>query len=60
MTLPASVDTPTTADRAESMTGSPPQATPMPEADPAAAEEAAREADMGWPALERERPHAPA
>jgi len=43
MTLPASVDTPTTADRAESMTGSPPEATPMPEADPAAAEEAARE-----------------
>ena len=37
MTLPASVDTPATVDRAEATTDSPAEATPMPEADPAAA-----------------------
>jgi hypothetical protein len=39
MTLPASVDTPATVDRAQATAGSPAGATAMPEADPPAAAE---------------------
>ena len=39
MTLPASVDTPATVDRAQATAGSPAGATAMPEGDPPAAAE---------------------